>query len=139
MTRPERISHEFVEFIPEELVQGVLYLSIPYATAQHLCLCGCEHAVVTPFRPGDWRLIFDGETVTLWPSIGNWSFDCQSHYWIERNRVRWSAKLSPEKIAEIRARDRDAKERAASDPSFIGSWFRGELRAGRRANRQHWR
>ena len=113
MTRPNRISHEFVEFIPEQLAEGVLYISIPYATAQHLCLCGCGNTVVTPLGPNDWRVTFDGETVSLWPSIGNWSFDCQSHYWIERNRIRWSRRFTVTEIAEVRARDRAAKEFAA--------------------------
>jgi hypothetical protein len=121
MTKPHRISHEFVEFIPEQLVQGVLYISIPYATAQHLCLCGCGHTVVTPLSPRDWRVTFDGETVSLWPSIGNWSFDCQSHYWIERNRICWSRGFTPAKIAEVRARDRAAKESAAASGDDEGT------------------
>jgi hypothetical protein len=114
VTKPGRISHEFVEFVPEKLVEGVLYISISYATAQHLCLCGCGHTVVTPLSPTDWRLTFNGETVSLWPSIGNWSFACQSHYWIEHNRVRWSRGFTPAEIAEVRARDRTAKDSFAA-------------------------
>jgi Family of unknown function (DUF6527) len=108
--RAERVSHEFVEFIPKELSQGTLYISIPYATVVHLCLCGCGERVVTPISPTDWRLIFDGETVSLDPSVGNWSFDCQSHYVIKRSRVIWAAPWSPAKIEAGRARDRRAKE-----------------------------
>ncbi|MGN6800789.1 MAG: DUF6527 family protein [Ginsengibacter sp.] len=26
-------------------------------------------------------------TTTFYPSIGNWSFDCQSHYWIRENMI----------------------------------------------------
>jgi hypothetical protein len=33
MSRPVRITHEFVEFIPKERQERVLYVSIPYATA----------------------------------------------------------------------------------------------------------
>jgi len=29
--------------------------------------------------------------VSLAPSIGNWSFPCNSHYWITGNEVRWAA------------------------------------------------
>jgi hypothetical protein len=114
MTKRDRICHEFVEFVPEQLDDGVVYISVGYATAQHLCLCGCGNTVVTPLSPTDWRLTFDGETVSLWPSIGNWSFDCQSHYWIERNHVRWSRRLSSKEIADIRARDQLAKTRFAA-------------------------
>ena len=61
------VIHEFVEFIPEELKEGVLYISINYATASHLCCCGCGNRVVTPITPDDWKLIFDGVSVSLHP------------------------------------------------------------------------
>lgn len=80
---------EFVEFIPERLAEGVIYISIPFTTAIHQCCCGCGKEVVTPIRPEHWRLIFDGETISLDPSIGNRSFPCQSHYWIRESKVRW--------------------------------------------------
>lgn len=99
------IKHEFVEFIPDELEQGTIYISIRFATASHLCLCGCGNKVVTPIRPTDWALIFDGKTISLHPSIGNWSFPCQSHYWIRNNRVKWAPKWSKEQIARGRAHD----------------------------------
>jgi hypothetical protein len=76
----------------------------------HLCLCGCGERVVTPLSLTDWRLIFDGETVSLNPSVGNWSFDCQSHYVIKRNRVIWAPAWSRAKIETGRGRDRRAKE-----------------------------
>jgi hypothetical protein len=34
-------------------------------------------------------LFFDGETVSLSPSIGNFEFSCQSHYFIRKNLVVW--------------------------------------------------
>ena len=59
-------------------------------------MCGCGNEVVTPLSPTDWHLTFNGKTVSLHPSIGNWNFDCQSHYWIRNNEVersgRWSEK-----------------------------------------------
>jgi hypothetical protein len=79
---------EFVTSIPERPVAGRLYLSMPFSTAIHLCACGCGTEVVTPFRPGRWRLVFDG-SVTIRPSIGNQGMACGSHYFIERNEVRW--------------------------------------------------
>ena len=106
------LKHEFVEFIPDELEQGTIYISIRFATASHLCICGCGNKVVTPIRPTDWILIFDGKTVSLDPSIGNWSFPCQSHYWIRNNRVKWAPKWSRKQIERGRMRDdHHAKER----------------------------
>jgi hypothetical protein len=103
--------HEFVEFIPGELEEGVIYVSIPYATAVHLCACGCGCEVPTPISPTDWKVTFDGATVSLDPSIGNWSFPCQSHYWIKRGGVRWARKWSRGEIEAGRARSRRSKER----------------------------
>jgi hypothetical protein len=112
MTTPKTVlRHEFVEFIPEALKEGVLYVSIAYATIAHKCCCGCGHEVVTPLTPTDWKLIFDGESVSLDPSIGNWSFPCQSHYWIRRNRVQWAERWSRERVEAGRSQDTDAKSR----------------------------
>lgn len=111
MTKVSILTPQFVEFIPEEKRDGILYISIPYATASHRCCCGCGNLVVTPLTPLDWRLIFDGESVSLDPSIGNWSFPCQSHYWITENRVRWAPKWSAREMETGRTRERDAKER----------------------------
>jgi hypothetical protein len=111
LNRTTRIEHEFVELIPEEIREATLYISIPYATATHLCLCGCGQRVITPLTPTDWRLVFDGETVSLEPSIGNWSFKCQSHYIIRRSRVIWAKGFSQEMIDAVRAQDRRAKQR----------------------------
>jgi len=86
------LRHEFVEYIPEDqdIRKGTIYISIRFATATHLCCCGCGNKVVTPIWPTGWKLIFDGKTISLDPSIGNWSFACQSHYWIRHNKVKWA-------------------------------------------------
>lgn len=110
MRRVTNLQHVFVEFIPDVLEEGTIYVSIPYATAAHKCCCGCGSEVVTPLSPTDWVLIFDGETVTLDPSIGNWSFNCQSHYWIRRNKVIWARRWSRQEIQAGRRHDSVAKE-----------------------------
>jgi hypothetical protein len=79
------LRHEFVEFIPEVLAEKIVYVSVRFATAVHKCCCRCGREVVTPLTPTDWKLIFDGKTVSLDPSIGSWSFPCKSHYWIEND------------------------------------------------------
>lgn len=103
--RLSSIKHEFVEFVPAELAEGVLYISIPYTTAVHKCACGCGNKVVTPISPAAWHLIFDGDTVSLRPSIGNWNFGCRSHYWIKSNQIRWAAMWTDKQIAAGRMRD----------------------------------
>jgi hypothetical protein len=99
------IAHEFVHFVPSQLSERTLYISIEFATATHTCFCGCGAEVVTPISPVGWQLTFDGETVSFFPSIGSWSLKCQSHYWIRRNRVEWAPAMSPEEIAAVRRRD----------------------------------
>jgi hypothetical protein len=94
-----------VEFIPDDLADGVVYVSMTYATAVHRCCCGCGVDVVTPLAPNRWSLTFDGASISLTPSIGNWSFACQSHYWISRSKVRWSRRFSSNEIAAVRRRD----------------------------------
>ena len=84
--RPLKIDHRFVTEVPAELESNVVFVSIPYATAVHLCP-GCERKVVTPFAPGSWHLIFNGETVSIYPSIRNRAHTCRSHYWISHDRI----------------------------------------------------
>ncbi|KAA3435923.1 DUF6527 family protein [Rufibacter hautae] len=104
------LKHEFVEFIPRLLEDGILYVSMTYATAAHNCCCGCGNKVITPLTPTDWKLTYNGESISITPSIGNWSFPCQSHYWIKWGRIKWSGQWSPEEIAAGRDRDRLAKK-----------------------------
>ena len=106
----ETIKPEFVEFIPEVIENGVLYISISYATATHKCACGCGELVVTPIKPLDWELTWDGESITMYPSIGNWSFPCQSHYFIKKNRIVWAPKMSEAEINFGRKMDRSRKK-----------------------------
>jgi hypothetical protein len=104
------ITHEFVDLISRDLKERTLYVSIEFATVTHKCFCGCGSEVVTPLSPVQWQLTFDGETVSLHPSVGSWSLKCQSHYWIRRNRVEWAPVMSLEEIAAVRRHD-DADRR----------------------------
>jgi len=103
------LQHKFVETIPDEVKEGVVYISIQYCTAVHKCVCGCGNEVVTPISPTDWKLSFDGETITLYPSMGNWSFKCQSHYWIPNSRVEHARRWGFKEIAN--GRDQEMKEK----------------------------
>ena len=106
MTRTSSLRHEFVDYIPDALDDGVLYVSIPFTTVLHRCCCGCGHEIVTPLDSTDWEMTFDGRSISLYPSIGNWSLACQSHYWIYRNEVRWARRLSMFEVKTGRAIDR---------------------------------
>jgi hypothetical protein len=107
--RYKYLQHRFVEHIPEQLEPGVLYISMPYATAAHSCCCGCGEEVVTPFTPTDWKMTFDGENVSLRPSIGNWNLPCRSHYVIEQGAVVEVEPWTPDEIQGEYRRDRAAK------------------------------
>jgi hypothetical protein len=105
------LEHKFVEFIPEQVEEGILYITIEYRTAVHKCVCGCGNKVVTPITPTDWKLTFDGKTVSLYPSIGNWNFPCRSHYWIQRNAIEHSYKWSDKEIESGRKKDTKRKKK----------------------------
>lgn len=111
MKKVSKLRPEFVEFIPANGEQGVIYISQRFRTAMHLCCCGCGHEVITPLNPAKWSLSMHGGQVTLAPSIGNWSFPCRAHYWIERGRVRWAAPMSEKRISLVRHLDATAAAR----------------------------
>ena len=106
----ERLQHLFVRHVPEELEERTLYVSMDFATVVHSCCCGCGGRVVTPLSPADWKMTFDGRSVTLAPSVNNSGFECESHYFINRSRVSWAPRLRPHQVAATRRRDRLAKE-----------------------------
>lgn len=102
------VAPEFVEVIPRNLEPGILYVCCRYRAVKHLCACGCGVEVNTPLHPTAWTLMCDGVSVSLSPSIGNWSERCQSHYWIRNNRVHWAPKWSRYRIQRAR-RQRDSE------------------------------
>lgn len=108
-----------MEFIPKDLEPGVLYISTRFRTAIHLCACGCGNKTVTPLSPVRWKIIFDGRTVSLDPSIGNWSFPCRSHYWIHDNRILWAEEWSNEKVQKMRRVERKKEVRYKMKENFF--------------------
>lgn len=79
----------FVEYFPDEFESGILYVSMQYAICGHLCACGCGEKVITPLSPKQWKIAYNGEDVTLYPSIGNYVFACQSHYFLINGNIIW--------------------------------------------------
>lgn len=111
MMRTRMLEHRFVRSVPRELEFGVLYVSVEYATAVHSCCCGCGEQVVTPLSPTDWKMIYDGESVSLTPSIGNWQLPCRSHYVIRQGHVIEADSWSAEQVEAEHRRDKAAKAR----------------------------
>lgn len=89
--KAEILTPEFVEFMPEEMSEGVLYISENFEIAIHLCPCGCRNKVSITFGSwaDSWLLTNEIGLITLIPSIGN-RFACRSHYWIRNNQVIWA-------------------------------------------------
>ena len=79
------ITPKLVHYIPNPMEQGILYISKEYGVANHLCLCGCGEQTVTPIGGEGWKLIENGDKVSLTPSISNYQMPCKSHYIITNN------------------------------------------------------
>ena len=109
--RTSRFEHRFVDRFPDQLEPGVLYVSMPFASATHACACGCGREVVTPLSPVGWHMTFDGKSISIHPSIGNWAFPCRSHYWIKHGVVEWSHDMSNAAIEKGRKRTQAAMDR----------------------------
>lgn len=123
MNRQTALKHQWVRFIPNNPDPGILYVSREYKTATHLCCCGCGLEVVTPINSAKWSITDHGSSVSLWPSIGNWSFPCRSHYWIDHNRVKWASAMTKKQIAQVRQKDRLAVEAmVGSDRKTTSLW-----------------
>ena len=109
-TKQSKMVPQYVEFIPEVLSDGILYISRTYKTVVHKCCCGCGEEVVTPLMPTEWTLSTNSSGVSLYPSIGNWSMPCRSHYWIRNSKVIWAGAMSRKQIDQGREYDRQMKE-----------------------------
>lgn len=79
---------KFVHRIPAEIEEGILYICLDCDVIIHQCACGCGEKIVLPLAPEHWQLHYDGE-VTLSPSIGNYQYECKSHYFIRNSKVIW--------------------------------------------------
>jgi Family of unknown function (DUF6527) len=118
-----RLEPTFVTYVPRVLEDGRLYVSMEYATAVHLCACGCGTKTVTPLSRGGWTLTFNG-ALTLRPSVGNGQARCRSHYLVNGDKIHW---LPPIGTAETRAaiaRDHDVAASAHAVLARAGRWSR---------------
>jgi hypothetical protein len=113
MARVDRLTTAFVKNIPEQLEDGVLYVSHECHVALHKCACGCGEEVATPLVPTEYDFTMEDEGASIWPSIGNHDFPCGSHYIIKRGRIHWADKMSRAQIEAGRAHDRLLKRGAS--------------------------
>ena len=81
---------QVINRVPNELVEGILYVCFDCNVVVHLCACGCGEKVVLPIDPDFWSITYNGEAVSMMPSIGNFQFPCKSHYWIRENKIVWA-------------------------------------------------
>lgn len=113
----------FSQYIPADLDEGILYISLDYSTAVHLCACGCSAKVVTPFGPADWQLVFDG-TVSLRPSIGNGQLPCRSHYFIRQDQILWAREMTASATKVASDRDQAALRNLHAQHAARPVWWR---------------
>lgn len=99
-----------VQYMPAKLEPGILYVAEEFGAAAHLCACDCGAIVRTPLDLTEWSLTETKDGPSLYPSIGNWQEPCQSHYWIERGKVKWAARWTS---GQIEAGRRIEQERRA--------------------------
>jgi hypothetical protein len=80
-------------------------------------------------------MTFDGETISLRPSIGNWTLKCRSHHVIDCGKVIEAGSWSDEQVEAERRRDRAAHLNAlAFIPRFEKRFVSTSRRAMSRAS-----
>ena len=90
--RLKSMTPKFVEYIPtagEDLISGIIYISMKHNMVVHRCPCGCGQLSEFMLDPIRFRMEYDGRSVTFYPSIGNSNLRCRSHYWIRENQIQW--------------------------------------------------
>jgi len=106
------IRPQYVEQLPDQMEEGVLYICEEFDLTAHKCCCGCGEDVYNKISPAKWRLTrMPGGTVSLYPSVGNWKYACKSHYWISKNRVINAGPMSARAIKAVQQRDRQDRNR----------------------------
>lgn len=118
------LEHIFVEYIPENLDRNKLYISLDYNVVVHRCPCGCGEEVALPLSPRDWNLTYNGESVSIRPSIGNWSYECQSHYWIINDTVHWAKSRIEDLSESLKSTDKSRTRKESKKDSLHYSIFR---------------
>lgn len=116
---------QHVTYVPRDLAPGVLYVSLEYAVAAHLCACGCGAKVVTPLGPAEWSFAERDGRPSLRPSIGNWQLPCRSHYVISDGQIHWAKGWSEAQVLAGRnAEEQRRRDHYAAQERERGFWRR---------------
>ena len=94
--RTNTVKPVFVESIPvdlSDLKEGILLVCMKYSTLVHRCPCGCGGLSEIGLHPATRIMIYDGQNISVEPSIGVNALPCRSHYWIKNNRIVWARAL----------------------------------------------
>jgi len=126
MSRTEHYTMRWIESFPTPMEPGVVYVSLTYSTAGHICPCGCGREVVTKLSPARYKIIFDGE-ISLKPSVAASGLPCNSHYFITRGEVVWHAKLGSAQKKRTQASDRRALEADRTPTQRVRPKWRARL------------
>ena len=118
----------WVEDMPEVMEDGKVYISVKHRLTEHICACGCKSEVSLPLGRREWRIEYDGETVSILPSVGNWRLPCRSHYIIQESMTRWCESWSTREAVAGRIRDRQEKEQDIIRKRKERTWWKRVLR-----------
>lgn len=104
--KTKRWDIEWVDDMPSILEPGIVYIAVRHRLTEHVCACGCGEEVSLPLGRSEWKLAYDGESISLWPSIGNWRLPCKSHYLIRESNTVWCNRWNEREILAGREKDR---------------------------------
>lgn len=88
MNKITEFSIKFIELMPKEIEEGILYISLVYSTTCHKCFCGCGVETFAPIGKDGWKQTNINGFVSLSPSLQQ-RLECQSHYHLTENKVIW--------------------------------------------------
>ena len=109
----QKVVARFVDTIPAgKRTEGEILISIKYGIASLACPCGCGNAMDLPIEPHRWSIKWDGEHISMSPSISSSRTQCKSHYWITDNRILWAQPIG--EWSERRKDRAEAKARRAA-------------------------
>lgn len=91
MKKEKTFYPEFLKYIPNDIDDSKLYISLEFGCAIFMCPCGCGHKAVLSLRPfweDAWDIEINEDKVSFSPSI--LSGVCKSHFYIKNNKVEWA-------------------------------------------------
>ena len=73
------LTHQFVHYIPADLAEGILYVSLTYNTAVHRCACGCGEQGRHPHHPSRLAALLRRRGSITHPVDRELGLPCRSH------------------------------------------------------------